>query len=576
MINTLIKYRENKLNTKILLSSVVFLASIQANASRDEFEPVFKRPSPAIHSLTKVAAGAFSLFAGDYLWTEETTLSPQRLGAEGFMMLGHTLVIDGVIGLCHWGYDRYMQYFHQNSHKKVFTSRTQYTQQARTEKEERTDDLRWNKIQTIGQSLSNVFSNAVATRIFLSVSYTMLTLDASTLYDDLGTAPYLTAAKIILPPLGGAVSASLTAYHARRTYKAYYAKEYIPGEPPLLTLLSSINQSTTASYIKESFGLTNAIYRTIDPSYCPKTPGTIIEYWGPNLKTLTPQLNQQLIPLVDYYYHCLVPVRGTIAATNFGELVGFHGEFKALSSLLQMFRNGFEGIAIRPQIAVKEVLLSPSSRGKKPTRPYKNLREIRSNRSMTIGSSPSSSNSHFITEGPRETTSPRPYALSKPEKQKRRGIPNLGTGYTNATSDHIQNDPEIHDENPKRTQGLAAVADYRNFNSVKIKHINTLLREACNFVQGETKPVKGQGSWHALIFNHGSQRIKIKYEVPHSTDNGVYKGFKLKRVLNTIETAYMYGWNETGIRAYLDTHGMSSFYTVPNHLIHILWRAPDL
>jgi hypothetical protein len=566
------------LNTKILLSSVVFIISIQANASRDEFEPVFKRPPPAIHSFTKVAAGAFSLLSGDYLWTEETTISPQRLGAEGFMMLGHTLIIDGVMGLCHWGYDRYMQTFHQNSHQKTHISRTKYTQQPRTEKEEQADDLRWNKIQTIGQSLSNVFSNAVATRIFLSASYTVLTLDTSTLYDDLGTTPYLTAAKIILPPLGVAVSASLTAYHARRTYKAYYTKEYIPGEPPLITLLSSINQSTTASYIKESFGLTNAIYRTIDPSNCPKTPGTIIEYWGPNSKTLTSQLNQQLIPLVDYYYQCLVPVRGTMAATNFGELVGFYGEFKALSSLLQMLRNGFEGIAIRPQIAVKEVLLSTegSSRRKKPTKPHKNLREIQSNRSMTTESSYSSSHSHFITEGIRETTSPRPYFLSKPEKKKRHGIANLGAGHTNATSDHIQNDPEIHDEDPKRTQGLKAVADYRNFNSVKIKHINTLLREACNFVQGETKPVKGQGSWHALIFNHGSQRIKIKYEIPHSADNGVYKGFKLKRVLNTIETAYMYGWNETGIRAYLDAHGMASFYTVPNHLIHILWRAPDL
>lgn len=554
------------MNKKILLSCVVFLTSIQATASRDEFEPVFKRPTPISHSLTKIATGALSLFAGDSLWAEDSRLSPQHMSAEGLTMVGHTLIIDGVMGLLHWGYDWYMRAIHQNNHTKTHLSRRTYTQQPRTEKEEQEDDLRWNKITTIGQSLSNTVINTVGTHLLFQASSEVLNHDLSL------------PTKIILPIACG-ISASLTAYYAHRTYKAYHAKGYIPGEPPFLSFLTSLNQGIAARQVKESFGLTYSVMRVLDPNDCPRTPNTLMRTQIPNIETMDRDSLTKLIPLVDYYVECKEPIRGSIIATKFAELVVFHGEFKNLSSALQMIRNGITGFVSQPQVTTKSAL-PPSadvpSRAGNSIQPPINPRNRPSIGLRTTETSTSSDHSPFIVGSTNETSSPRLYSKGKPQKQKRRGTPNLASVHNNSANTSVQNPPEIRNEDPKRTQGLGAIAEYRNFNSVKIKHINALLREVCNFVQGETKPVKGQGSWHALTFARGSQRIKIKFEVPHAADNGVYKGFKLKRVLNAVETAYMYGWDETGIKAYLDDHGMSSFYTVPSHLIHILWRPADL
>lgn len=75
-------------------------------------------------------------------------------------------------------------------------------------------------------------------------------------------------------------------------------------------------------------------------------------------------------------------------------------------------------------------------------------------------------------------------------------------------------------------------------------------------------------------WGRGNNRISIKYETPHPAN--IYEGFKLKRVLNSMETALKYNWDEESIRQYMKDHDINRFYRIPKDLLSVLWTRPDI
>ena len=126
----------------------------------------------------------------------------------------------------------------------------------------------------------------------------------------------------------------------------------------------------------------------------------------------------------------------------------------------------------------------------------------------------------------------------------------------------------------KREETLRTVNELRKFNAIKEKYINTLLSETCHLLNGAINHI--DGNEFAIVFYRGLQKISIKYETPHGTDNSNYQGYKLKRVLNAIETSHMYDWDEGSIREYMEKNDIDRFYLIPKKLLSILWTRPDM
>lgn len=166
--------------------------------------------------------------------------------------------------------------------------------------------------------------------------------------------------------------------------------------------------------------------------------------------------------------------------------------------------------------------------------------------------------------------------LKPKEKIKTRGISNppknLEDSPKKSTSLMIGGPDPTHNNEDKRKNILGQVNELQKRSSVKEKQINILLNKTCQFIEGETQSI--DGSEFAIVFQRGNKRISIKYETCHP-DN-VYDGFKLKRVLNAMETALMYNWDEQSIRQYMENHSITRFYRIPQNLLHVLWSRPDI
>jgi hypothetical protein len=269
-----------------------------------------------------------------------------------------------------------------------------------------------------------------------------------------------------------------------------------------------------------------------------------------------------------------------ILGSAFGEYLHdflvFHGEYQLFSYTFQMLKNIKNLVRGNPSVLIESVTPQEILAIQNSPKPLSNKREKKL-KQYTSTDNKTTYSIQNVTETTLPTES-QTVVIRKEPKLKRRGIPDISKS-TKAptyerTSSKVDNELINSNNDILRIEALNSINELRRFNAVKKKYINALLSDTCKFVDGSIHHIDGSES--AIVLHRELQRVSVKYERPHGADNGVYKGYKLKRVLNAIETAYMYDWDEQSILNYMNNYGIKRIYQVPNNLLYILWTRPDL
>lgn len=177
-----------------------------------------------------------------------------------------------------------------------------------------------------------------------------------------------------------------------------------------------------------------------------------------------------------------------------------------------------------------------------------------------------------------KSSSQETYEYSKlKEKVKKKGVSNPPKSSdahdkksNSRTLDRFVTSRDVREKSKKII--LGNINQLMTFNAVKEVKINKLLGDTCKIIDGKTKKI--DGSEFAIVFDRGNSRISIKYETPHPAS--IYEGYKLKTVLNAMETSLMYGRDEQTIRDYMKQHNINRFYSIPKNLLSVLWTRPGI
>jgi len=131
--------------------------------------------------------------------------------------------------------------------------------------------------------------------------------------------------------------------------------------------------------------------------------------------------------------------------------------------------------------------------------------------------------------------------------------------------------PSSKSKKKDRVEKLALIREYRRYRQVKCRLIEAELTQLKKFLP-DAKERNITGSEYALSWTWEHKKYTLKFEKPHKT-NSQYQGFKLKKILNVLETGYLWGWGKKNIEDYKNEHDSSRYLgTLFNR---ILLRRPD-
>ncbi|MBA3813568.1 MAG: hypothetical protein H0X26_03625 [Alphaproteobacteria bacterium] len=110
-------------------------------------------------------------------------------------------------------------------------------------------------------------------------------------------------------------------------------------------------------------------------------------------------------------------------------------------------------------------------------------------------------------------------------------------------------------------------------NSVPKHNIKAMYGRAAKFVKGT---VKEDGNKVTISWVRGERERSVLFEMTHNQKNekaSVFKGYKLKRVLDALEQTYLDGWDKENIIAHLN--GRFKLYNLSYDCLKILWTSPQ-
>ncbi|MGN6670862.1 MAG: hypothetical protein ACTHJ4_04920, partial [Candidatus Nucleicultricaceae bacterium] len=369
----------------------------------------------------------------------------------------------------------------------------------------------------------------------------------------LGTVEATSSQSVILPVCFSLSCISL--YYSARRAKTYLThKKEMDYEPPLVSSGASLGLGIIGTYIRDQ-GQSIVIIGSETIEGCRRLGFIPVEYITNDPNFLGSSA----------YWKCTKP-SGSLTITRTGELLGFYSEFKMARAFYQMGVNAID--LFRARATITKVDLDDDNLNIPAAAPQASLRRLKSKHTK-ITPAAITSNDTYSYYGGDPSTTPQRY---KPEpvriKEKRHGTP-----WASNIDEHRPEEPEIYNlEGSPQYLALQQINECRRYNTVKKAYIDTLLKDTCKFVDGCIESSDANGRYIVLI--KGDRAVKIFYEEPHGKSSSDYTGYKLKRVLNAMETAYAYRWTEEGVRAYLTSIGQDTFYTIPKQMLHILW-APE-
>ena len=134
---------------------------------------------------------------------------------------------------------------------------------------------------------------------------------------------------------------------------------------------------------------------------------------------------------------------------------------------------------------------------------------------------------------------------------------------------------EAQDVNERdRKLALNHLQTLRTKDTLKKREVNEELSKLFRLLPNTSLETAGHNKKAIILHFENGRKFKIVYEEPHqqrNADADEYKGYRKDRVLDALQVAYLYGWDEQKIRNFLSQNSIIHFYNLPEFLIHILW-----
>lgn len=156
------------------------------------------------------------------------------------------------------------------------------------------------------------------------------------------------------------------------------------------------------------------------------------------------------------------------------------------------------------------------------------------------------------------------------EKVKTRGQTNIQPESISTKKVSLFKDIVHKRHDPMRLEKLSLIANYRRLSEIKVSTINQELAHVTRFLPDGAQIIPLGGSMFQLNWSHQDKTYKLKFEKPHGNKHD-YQGFRLKKVLNVIETAYLWGWEPKAIEQHIKSQ--SSNYL--GRLVNIFLTRPE-
>ncbi len=530
---------------------IAFIFFINASASCEEKyrNDHYYRPS-LTSACQKIVLGGMSyvVFETSYKSFENQNILGHAACDLG-LSVGYKMILDGTFELLHWGYHRFQnQRYRTDNLKKLTLHKKRSSEDIRPLKIQYQDEFTWNKTINITRSLTSLpfVLNFLAQS--LKNEYLFMKYGSSLeqfIIDNPSVELTFAGHHPILLHSFTCLNILSVAYNLHELYKSYKQEEIQQGDRPFMGVMSGLSKI----------------------------------FAGPQVFDYYPA--RQILTLLDPATSQIYTVT---TGSAFGEYIHdtlvFYGTYQFCSNSFEMVKNAKNFILGQTNILIEDMQPSISSTSlqtpqRKTTRTNRLPRKSRQKlpppseegyhtyplEITPLGQTPSDNPKLKTKKKTRNPADPSKINLYKnPVKETQApDIVNLAARGVNPT---------------KRKETLHTVNELRKFNAVKETYINALLSETCHLLNGTINRI--DGNEFAIVFYRGLQKISIKYEAPHGTDNSNYQGYKLKRVLNAIETSHMYDWDEGSIHKYMKKNSIDRFYQIPNNLLHILWTRPDM
>lgn len=559
----------------ILISLIFFNnANLSFSVERiDDINDNYYRPSFR-SACNKILSGGlcYIVFENSYNYSAENESIPGQALSEVGLSVGYQMLVEGTFEFLHWGYHKFRNHCYRTyNFMDLSRQQRQSSDDIRPPKIHKNHEFCWNKTVNLTRSLTNsIFS--VNSMVLALINENALIRSGNFLkfsFDDCSHEATLLGCYPIMIHGFTCLALASVAYNAKEFYDSCTQTEIRQGDRPFMGAISGYAKMIAGGQVF-AFYPPRQIYTLLDTA---------------TGKTFNVTIGS---PLGEYIHDTLV----------------FYGAYQLFSNGFQMLTNSRNLIMGNAKVLIESIsskdTVQNSALGTNPSAfslpetPKQNPRRNRSReeRSMPTHSPQGGKTAVVVPQTPPEFTEQTQQKEEKREskkgKIKTKGTPNLFKG---SAPSRNKNPKSLHQgaredipngegaslsqmNNPARQEMLTLINDLRKFNAVKETRIEDLLSQTRKFLQGSIHNI--DGSERAIVFYRGDQRISIKFEGPHGTDGSVYQGWKLKRVLNAIETAYMYNWDEESIRKYMTDHSITRFYQVPVHLSSILWTRPHI
>lgn len=532
---------------KTFLSVVTFIFALSTTSislATDSFQEEVNRPS-ITKAAAKIISGGLSLyclsFFGNSTNSEEQSSYASTAGTQALYLgtiASSNLLMSGVGELLHAGYNAVCDYFYNINHRGSRYSKTKKTRPLAVQKN---DDITWNRATNAVRSLTNLtclthafYRYSVQFIRFMNIDINPFSLSN---LDQCTSSPQFFC-KPITTPIVMTLAATGILYNLYELYQLKYKKQLRQSDTPLMSMIESYSEIGAAATIKNNFS-----YTLIKEIY---------NIQGDLSKVV---INLDAMDgLPSFLYQTLL----------------LHGNAQLHVGAAQMLWNGLNYIKSRPTIEIideNERIIDipaapPSTSQKGKHRHAKNSTPTLNNDDQAFYGGSSSSNKPWVKPQPRL------------QKSKTHGVPDPKKARSYKDNSITEEKNDVEELNQQRQEGLNLVNELRRFNVQTVSVIDQALAQVLKFTSGHIEHIDGSES--RIVFNHFGRKVQIKFETPHGRYSSSYTGFKLKKVLGAIETAYLYGWNQQDIENYMDENKLVRLYKIPNFLMHVLWTRPEL
>tara|TARA_A100000171_G_C2139501_1_gene153592 strand:+ start:4471 stop:6105 length:1635 start_codon:yes stop_codon:yes gene_type:complete len=542
-------------NYSSFLFFILLFFSVEGLLSSSDLQDNIDYNPSARTAIAKIVTGSTLCFLGnmghDSLEYDDSIHSILlSLSSETSLTVGANLLFAGTYDILQWGYNEWKKgLFRKDNHKILTRKQKKSAEDLRPKRIKKRDNFYWNKGTNIVLSLSNTVFTGVAFLSHMENSYGMF-LSGINILSPTVEELQIGSENITYCPLVDSGITFLSAWAFIHSTKELYSSlkqtDIRQGDTPLMGLFSGWGLIYTMSKILKYYP---SFYQEVTLNY----DGTIYKS-----EMVRNPLSYFLVdPFIFYGQNQIIKNFYQVAVNT---LTIFKGRASVSSeSFVQHEMGPQTSVQERP---LEEKILPQEEEVIVSSMEYSFFQEEKK--------------SVFQETPKRDKKKKRGTAdPSKMQEYKKREFLKLETAEDSEATESLSDEGQgVSEKELQRHEALERVKDLGRYNSVKRKHIESLLKQACTFLSGNISSL--QGSEYALVFHRGTQKISIKFEKPHGVQSTAYTGFKLKRVLSALETAYMYDWDEESVLSYMEQNSINKFYSIPRNLIYILWTRPSL